>query len=101
MSVLINFTIFPTDKGVSASPFVARVIKMLEDEKVNYSLNSMSTNIETDTMSEALEIVNKAYEVLAVDCNRIYIVLTMDIQSEKDGRITKKIQSVKNKLKHE
>lgn len=94
MSVIANFTIFPTDKGESASPFVAKVIQLFDQEGVNYVLNSMSTNIETETMEECLSIINMAYQVLAEDCNRIYIVLTMDIRKGEKGRMISKIQSV-------
>lgn len=100
MSVLVNFTIFPTDKGVSASPYVARVIEMFQNSGVSYALNSMSTNFETESMEEALEIINRSYQLLAKDSDRIYIVMTMDIQKGRTNRISKKVESVKSKLNH-
>ncbi len=99
MSVLINLSIFPTDKGISASPYVARVIKMLEDSGWPFALNSMSTNIETAEMSDALELIQKAYDVLSADCDRVYAVVTMDIKKGEIGRIKAKVESVNSKLR--
>ncbi|MBN2747378.1 MAG: MTH1187 family thiamine-binding protein [Bacteroidales bacterium] len=98
MSVLINLSIFPTDKGISASPYVARVIKMLDESGWPFSLNSMSTNIETPEMSDALAIIQKAYDVLTVDCERVYAVVTLDIKKGEMGRIKAKVESVNSKL---
>jgi len=47
MSVLIEFSIFPTDKGESKSKYVARVIKMIKESGVTYQFTPMSTIIET------------------------------------------------------
>jgi uncharacterized protein (TIGR00106 family) len=94
----MNFAMFPTDKGTSVSKYVGEVIKMIRESGVTYKLSAMSTVIETETMEEALEIIQKAYEILK-DSDRIYSAITFDIQHNKPfGRIEGKIKSVESKI---
>jgi uncharacterized protein YqgV (UPF0045/DUF77 family) len=37
MSVLIHFSIFPTDKQTSASPYVARAVRIIRDSGLNFT----------------------------------------------------------------
>jgi uncharacterized protein YqgV (UPF0045/DUF77 family) len=57
----------------------------------------MGTTYETETMAEALEILQKAYEILK-DHNRIYSVVNFDIQKDKSNRISSKIESIESKI---
>ena len=99
MSVLLEFSMFPTDKGESVSAYVSQVIKMIRDSGVDYQLTPMGTIIETATMPEALGIIEKAYSVLeAQDCNRVYSSLKFDIRKGKDNRLAGKIKSVREKI---
>jgi len=98
MSVLMQFAMFPTDKGASASPWVSRIIKMVRESGVIYHSSSMATIVETETLSEAQEIVNKAYSELAQDCDRVYCTVTFDIRKGPIGRMEGKVQSVENKI---
>ncbi len=99
MSVLINFAIFPTDReGTSASPYVSQVIRMIKESGVDYKLTPMATVIETETMAEALSVIQKAHDILAPNHQRIYSTITMDIRPEKNGRMQQKIASVESKI---
>lgn len=98
MSVLANFAIFPTDKGTSVSKYVSQVIYMIKESGVDYKLTSMATIIETETFSEALEIINKAYEILEPHSERVYCTATFDIKKSKTGRINNKIKSIEDKI---
>ncbi len=98
MSVLLNFAMFPTDKGDSVSQYVSRVIKMIDQSGISYKLNSMGTTIETDTMQEALDIIGKAHDILITDSDRIYCTITMDIRKGKGNRLTQKIESVEKRI---
>lgn len=99
MSVLLEFSMFPTDQGESVSAFVSQIIKMIDASGVNYRLTPMGTIIETSSMREALDIVQRAYDVLERQgCNRIYSSLKFDIRKGKEGRLEQKIDSVKAKI---
>ncbi len=99
MSVLLEFAMFPTDKkGDSASESVSKVIKMIRETGVSYKLTAMGTIIETETIEDALEIVNKSYKVLEPFSNRVYSTLTMDIRKGKANRLQQKIESIENRI---
>ncbi len=98
MSVLLEFAMFPTDKGTSVSKDVSKIIAMIRDSGVSYKLTPMGTIIETESMEEALAIIQKSYDVLKDNSERIYSTLTFDIQKGKNNRLVSKIQSIENKI---
>jgi len=98
MSVLVDFSMFPTDKGESVSPYVSRIIKMIDESGIDYKLSPMGTTFEVATIEEALEIINKAYKLLEPDCNRVYSVVKFDIRKGKDNRLKQKIESVERNI---
>jgi len=98
MSVLMQFAMFPTDKGASASPYVSRVIAMIRDCGFPYQLSAMGTIIETETLEEAQSVVTKAYSLLQADCSRVYCTVTFDIRDGAAGRMQQKIASIEEKI---
>ena len=99
MSVLLEFSMFPTDSGESKSAYVSQVIKMIKNSGVSYQLTAMGTLIETETMDQALDIVRQAYNTLdELGCNRIYSSLKFDIRKGKEDRLKQKIRSVEEKI---
>lgn len=98
MSVLLEFAIFPTDKGDSVSKQVSKVIQLIRESGVAYQLTAMGTLIETDTLPEALNIVNQSYEILAEDSTRVYTTMNIDIQKNKNNRLKSKVEAIENKI---
>ena len=99
MSVLLEFSMFPTDKGESVSEYVSQVIALIRDSSINYQLTPMGTIIETESLAEATDLVNRAYSVLEqAGCNRVYSSLKLDIRKGKSGRLKGKLDSVKEKI---
>ena len=97
MSVLINFSIFPLDKGESLSKYVARAIKIIDESGLPYELTSMGTSIEGE-WAEVMSVVDKCFQVFEEDCNRVYLALKADYRKGTFGRIKGKVESVKRKL---
>ena len=98
MSVLMEFAMFPTDKGESVSEYVSKVIDMIKKSGVSYKLSPMGTTIETESMQEALEILNKAYKELEPFSNRIYSNVKFDIRKNKKNRLKQKIASIEKHI---
>ncbi len=99
MSVLLEFAMFPTDKEESVSPYVSQVIAMIRDSGTSYQLTPMGTIMETDTLEEALAMVQSAYDVLdQADCNRVYSSLKLDIRKGRANGLKGKLDSVRNKI---
>ncbi|NPA39920.1 MAG: MTH1187 family thiamine-binding protein [Thermodesulfobacteria bacterium] len=98
MSVLVEFSIFPLDKGESVSEYVARVLKIVKNSGVEYVLTPMATIVETEDPDSAMELIKKCIKELEKDCNRIILNLKMDYRKGKSGRLTGKVKSVEEKL---
>ena len=98
MSVLVEFAMFPTDTSESKSAYVSQVIKMVRESGYSYKLASMGTTVETDTLEQALAVIQKAYEVLEPNTSRVYSTIKLDIRKGKSNRLEGKIQSVENKI---
>ncbi len=99
MSCLVEFAMFPTDKGESVSKYVSRIIKMFEKSGLNYQLTPMGTIFEVDTIEKVTDVINRAYKELESDCNRVYTTIKMDIRKNKNNRMKKKIESVMKNIK--
>ena len=101
MSVLLEFSMFPTSDecrdGASVSKQVSKVIDAIDKSGVAYQLTPMGTVIETDTMKEALSIIELAYKQLE-SCERVYSSLKFDIRKNTTNRLKTKIASVEKAL---
>ncbi|MFP4557808.1 MAG: MTH1187 family thiamine-binding protein, partial [Bacteroidales bacterium] len=80
MSVLMNFAMFPTRKSESVSPFVSKVVKSVRSKGFSNQLTAMGTIVETDTLGEALSVIEDAYATLEDDCDRVYVTVNIDIR---------------------
>jgi uncharacterized protein (TIGR00106 family) len=99
MSVLMEFSIFPTDQGESVSAQVSEVIRMIQGSGLDYRLTPMGTVVETDTVAEALSIVEKSVQILdGIGCRRVYSAIKLDIRAGKDGRMAQKVESIKQRI---
>jgi uncharacterized protein (TIGR00106 family) len=96
-SVLLEFSMFPTDKGESKSEYVSRVLKVVKESGYEYQLTPMATIVEFDNIREAMELVAKAYDSLN-DCNRVYSTLKFDIRKKHSGRMKSKIASIEKHI---
>jgi uncharacterized protein (TIGR00106 family) len=98
MSVLIHFSIFPTDKGTSVSPYVAKAVRIIRESGLPYKIGPMSTAVEGE-WSEVMAVVENCFKELRKDCSRIYMTLQMDYREGAVNRIEGKIKSIEEKLK--
>lgn len=97
MSVLIDFSIFPVDKGESVSAFVARAVKVIRESGLPHRIGPMGTTIEGE-WEEAIGLVGRCLEELKKDCNRVYMTLKVDYRPGPGGRIETKVKSLGDKL---
>jgi len=98
MSVILEFAMFPTDKGVSVAAHVSRIIRVIADSGHPYQLTPMGTIIETATIRESLDLIEKAYAQLEPDCERVYSSLKFDIRKGALGRMQQKVQSIQSHI---
>ncbi len=97
MSVLIHFSIFPTDKGTSVSPYVAKSVRIIRESGLPYKLGPMSTAVEGE-WDEVMAVVDRCFKELQKECGRIYMTVQADYRKGAINRIEGKIKSVEAKL---
>lgn len=97
MSVLIDFSIFPVDKGASVSPYVARAAKIIRESGLPHKLGPMGTSIEGE-WGQVMKVVESCFEELKKDSDRVYMTLKVDYRKGATGRLEGKIRSLESKL---
>ena len=99
MSVLMEFSIFPTDQGEGVSAHVAEVIRMIRECGLDYRLTPMGTVVEADTVAEVLALVDEAAAVLdRMGCRRVYSAIKLDIRAGNGGRMARKIDAIEQRI---
>ncbi len=97
MSTLVHFSIFPVDKGEHLSSYVAEAVRIIRESGLSYHLDSMGTTIEGE-WPMVMDVVNRCFEALKKDCDRIIVNMKADYKKEGDSRMTAKVASVEEKL---
>lgn len=95
--VLVFLTMIPLDKGPSFSPYVARVLDIIDTSGLNYAINPMGTVIEGD-YEEVMDVIKRCFDFLQKDCDRISISMKIDYRKGKNSRLESKIDSVESVL---
>ena len=99
MSVLMEFSIFPTDRGESVSAYVSEVIAMIRESGLEYRLTPMGTIVETERLDHALKLIEQAENILTRQgCHRIYAAIKLDIRAGRDGGLKQKITSIEERI---
>jgi uncharacterized protein (TIGR00106 family) len=97
MSVLLEFSMSPLDKGVSLSPYVARSLDIIDKSGLPYRVNAMGTVIEGE-WHECMKVLTACYERMAQDCERISVSAKIDARKGSSGRLDAKLASLESKL---
>ncbi len=98
MSVLLEFAMFPTDQGESVSQYVSEVIKSIKNSGFPYKLTAMGTIVETNTLKQALQIIDDSYSVLEPYSHRVYASIKLDIRKDHENRLEEKIKSIEKNI---
>jgi uncharacterized protein (TIGR00106 family) len=90
---LMEFSMIPLDKGDSFSPYVARILRIVDDSGLNYRLNPMGTVVEGE-WDDLLHLLTRCFRELEKDCHRISLQVRFDYRKGSESRMESKIQSV-------
>ncbi len=100
MSAVLDFSIFPLDKGESLSPYVARAVRIVKESGLPYVFSPMSTSVEGD-WDEVMAVVTRCKKELEKDCRRIHVAIRVDWRDGPSGRLEGKVRSVEERLRRE
>jgi uncharacterized protein (TIGR00106 family) len=93
MSVLIDFSIFPVDKGSHVSPYVAKVVRLLNESGLACRVGPMGTCIE-GSWPEVMALVDRCFKTMEEESDRIYLTINADFHRGEAGRIESKVKTV-------
>ncbi len=97
MSILVVFSIVPVGTGVSVSPLVARVLKIVAESGVPYKANPMGTVLEGE-WDAVMGVIRKCHAEVMRDAERAITSIKIDDRKSKEQRLEKKLESVEQKL---
>lgn len=95
--LLAEISMWPMDKGQSVSPYVARVLDIIDRSGLSYRLGPLGTCIEGE-WDEVMAVVKQCFEALAADSERVAITMKCDWRKGRKGSLEGKIASVEEKL---
>jgi uncharacterized protein (TIGR00106 family) len=96
--VLLEFSMSPLGKGESVGKYVARSLDIIDKSGVSYRLNPMGTVLEGE-WEQVFAVVQKCYERMKKDCNRISCTIKVDYRKGHSGRLQSKVASIEKTLK--
>ncbi len=95
--VLLEFAMYPVNKGESLSAYVARSLDIIDKSGLTYQLTPMGTILEGE-WEEVMGVVTKCFEAMRADCPRVEVALKVDYRATPGSRLKAKIASVEGKL---
>jgi uncharacterized protein (TIGR00106 family) len=95
--VLLEFSMYPLDKGDSVSPYVARSLDIIDRSGLDYRCNSMGTVLEGE-FDEVMDVVKRCFQAMTADCNRVDCSIKLDYRKGRQGRLAAKVASAEQKL---
>ena len=98
--VLVEFAMFPTDKGESVSAYVSQVINHIHESGLAYKLTPMGTILEGN-WDEVMLVISGCFKILEAQANRIYSTIKIDYRKTESSRMHSKTDKIKNILNKE
>jgi uncharacterized protein (TIGR00106 family) len=94
--VLLEFSLYPTDKGESVSEYVKRNLEIIDESGLPYKLGPMGTCLEGE-YDEVMAVVKKCFDRMSADCGRVACQIKIDYRAGHSGRLDAKVQTLKDK----
>jgi uncharacterized protein (TIGR00106 family) len=101
MKVIVDFTIVPVGVGVSLSPYIAEVERVLQRTGLHHELHANGTNIEGEweAVMAAIRVCHETLHAMGVP--RIHTDIKLGTRSDRDQPMADKVASVREKLEGE
>ncbi len=94
--LLLEFSMYPTDKGASVSQYVKGNLEIIDDSGLPYKLGPMGTCLEGE-YDEVMAVVKMCYDRMSKDSDRIACQIKMDWRQGHQGRLEGKVETLKTK----
>ncbi len=97
MGMLVEFSVVPIGTGVSVSPQIARVLKIVAESGISYKANPMGTVLEGE-WDTVMGIIKKCHAEVMKDAERAITSIKIDDRKGKEERLETKLESVEKRL---
>lgn len=95
--VLLEFSIFPLDKGENLSEHVAKCLDIIDKSGVPYQLTPMGTILDGE-WDDVMGVVTDCFKALEADSDRVSTKIKIDYRAGNEVRLKSKIETVENIL---
>jgi len=96
--MLVQFTMFPLDKGESLSKYVANVVDLIDKSGLPYQTTSTCTLIEGE-WEKIFSLIKKCHNAMRKESKRVYTVIVVDDREGAKNRLEGKVESVEKILR--
>ncbi len=94
MHAIVGFTLVPLGAGISVSPYVAAIERVLEQSGLTFEVNANSTNIEGE-WNEVFAVLERCHETVhAEGAPRIHTCVQVGTRTDRSQRMAEKLESV-------
>jgi uncharacterized protein (TIGR00106 family) len=94
---LVDFSVFPLDKGESVGDYVARCLKIVEQSGLEYQCHAMGTTIEGD-IEQVFNVVKLCVSELATDCNRVECMMKLDYRKGYNEELISRLARIEKQV---
>ena len=98
MHVIVDFTVVPVGVGISLSPYIAEVERVLQASHLNHELHANGTNVEGE-WEAVMTAIRQCHETLhAMGVPRIHTDIKLGTRTDRNQCMADKVASVQQKL---
>jgi len=98
--VLVEFSMFPTDKGESVSQYVSKIIEVIDKSGLAYQLTPMGTILE-GSWDQVFGTISECFRTLEPLSNRVSSSIKVDYRKGDKSRMKSKIDKIQSILQKE
>lgn len=95
--VLMEFSMSPMGQGSSVSPYVARVLDLVDRSGLDYRLGALGTTVE-GSLDQVLDLLRQCFQAMTEDCERVTCYVKFDYRRDRSGRLDGHVTSVERHL---
>jgi len=95
--MLVEFSLFPLDKGESVGQYVARSLDIVDKSGLPYRLHAMGTVLEGD-WDRCFDVIKECFQAMRRDCERVELTVKVDERAGVTHALEQKVASVEQHL---
>jgi uncharacterized protein (TIGR00106 family) len=95
--MVVDLSIIPLGTGVSISPEIAKVVRIIDGSGVPYTVTPMGTVLEGE-WDQIIGLIKQCHDEVLKNAERVYTKITIDDRKGKSDRLRGKVTSLEAKV---